>query len=165
MKKLLTILLIAFSISSYAQTKEETINWIKEKSTLYGTQIRKESEYTTDSYVSKIIGDTLIFEHSYQFKGYYYGKVYLYKVSLNDIIAFEKGVIIQTNGLKISVFVTKINKKGIREEVGYKEENCSKMDFVEFVDFNAEQNLKERFIRALTKLAEYNAANLPKEAF
>jgi hypothetical protein len=163
MKKIiLLIVLIPFFKHLQAQTKEETITWIAEKITKYGS-VDVSSQY---SGTHKMIESTSIDNNivtseiciTFTFNSGSKEEVNCnsdHLINLTDIIKvssdFSQFLKVYTNGLKV--------KWKTKDETT----NSNQFNFT--LNWDAEPDLYNRFYKALLKLASYNSANLPKEVF
>lgn len=167
MKRIILILTLLFLVDGLqAQTKEETIAWLKDKVSKYG---RNEETGSTLTYLNlyKIDGDKIVLERyligsSSQPDKYSSTNPYLfnvYKVNINDII-YSSLSIIKTNGLKISRW-----ERRFGGDIQYDDYIGIQTLFFAYFNFDAEPDLESRFHKALDKLVEYNKVNMPKEVF
>lgn len=173
MKKIISIVAIFFCFAtSYAQdtkpTKQETMDWIAEKFKNYTNQ-----QLFSNAYVS----------YHYIFIKSIENKITLYRVTTN----IENG---QKFNVELTIDfnkLTNVSKECSNEELtdcielngtnGLIYESGEYFDkrliyskfegklFTSLINFNAESNLKDRFIIALIALSNYNTAEKPKEKY
>ena len=143
-----------------AQTKQETLDWIKQKVSKYGNYDQGSRQYS-DKYIYKISGDRIYLEIWFQrWDGGEKALVGKYSVNLNHIIGTTSGIDISTQGLKISRL-----KKGLYSDEVENDDYVSQFDFFKGMQFDSEPDLKTRFKKALLTLADFNKAETPKETF
>jgi len=150
MKKLLFIVCMLFAFSNVnAQTKEETIAWIKEK-------LEKYTHYSS----IQISECEIILSYKQQSEGLSYWE-YKYTIPLKNI-----------DTLKIGLLRSKLNNfkydskyfNGTQNK--YEDEKSEQRSMVTLVDFDKyETNLNERFLKAIKHLTSFCWKEEKKETF
>jgi len=169
MKKSLIFLFLFFSfIITNAQTKEETLAWIKQKIEKYGQMITVQSINKSDNpstVTTNMLANNTIIQRMECLPITDTKTVCtLLQIKIDDIISvkkyqnnIEESFEVRTNGLK--VLESDVSK-------GVPGERMDNVDWFVFnINWNSEADLYERFYNALLKLISYNKKNLPKEAF
>lgn len=165
MKYLLAALLLLTTLSfkSDAQTREETIQWIGEKMALNGSLTYSSGgsiyTYTTAQSIDVNNGDITIINKNKieRFNAEDELSEIRYIFSLSNITGRTNTISSDGVGV-VEVFVkdgTVINNDGRGK--------ASKI--IIFLHWDAEENLKGRFIRAIDNLARFNKASMPRETY
>lgn len=163
------IFLILFCLHTSAQTTEptleETIYWIQDKINTYGYDSQADFKVNCGTHGSFEINDAC---GNCSYKGwsdiqvYKYYKMYTgeqvmkYRLSLQDVTSYE---IDNYGGV---VFYSK-RKKSVSYGCGCVPEYQNYFNFK--MQFMNEENLRNRFIKAVQTLVNYNTKNIPKETF
>lgn len=166
-KNLLFITIAGFILSStHAQSRDETINWIEKKINQYGKNKwinHKEYDEVFDHvYNSSVENGSIIISEKFG------GITRVTTVSISDIIdaGFAAGEIVNARinyyGIVLTTNGYKMNRKNTFKSgdiLNSDEEKIRELVFA--IDWNAENNLIERMLKAFQHLGELNK---PKEA-
>lgn len=167
MKKTLIILSLLFSgFCIQAQTKEETVNWIKEKVTKYGRDVNYMPGYKVSNCynTNTNINGNLIICKDYQKE---YDRLVTSAIQLDDIVDVKQFPIKENKEDGYIHLLT----KGFKVKWDSKWQNDGSVTVSESSGFylrlqwDAEPDLFNRVYKAMQKLASYNMSSLPKEAF
>lgn len=165
LKTMVTAILLLCTVSSFAQTKEETLEWLNQNNGYCAISWRF-SQGTDVNYYYTFYEDYIIREYNLDYELYASYKIYYKDILLQDISKLDESNNSKTNPpiTYLEIPISKYYYRG-KSDVSYEENDANRLSFSYETDQPNARKKLEKVLRAIMHMAKLHDAEPYKDLF